>query len=123
MTKSLEDYLEAIGNLARDGGVPRVKDIAITLGLSKPSVHIALHLLEDQGMIEHEPYSDILITDKGKIKYLEIKKKHDMLSSFLQKILGVSKEISEKDACIMEHILSDETLRKIEEMTYGIKKN
>lgn len=116
MTKSLEDYLETVGNLAQNGGIPRVKDIATILCLSKPSVHIALHLLEDQGMIEHEPYKDIIITEKGKIKYAEIKHKHDMLSSFLQNILGVSEENAEKDACLMEHILSDETLEKIEQM-------
>ncbi len=116
MTQSLEDYLEAVGNLAQNGAVPRVKDIAKVLGLSKPSVHIALHLLEDHGMIIHEPYQDIIITEKGIEKYNEIKAKHDMLSTFLQTILGVSKENAEKDACQMEHILSEETLEKIRSM-------
>ncbi|MGP1600879.1 metal-dependent transcriptional regulator [Treponema sp.] len=114
MTQSLEDYLETIGNLARDGSIPRVKDIAASLKLSKPSVHVALHLLEDRGMIEHEPYGDIIVTELGKQKYLEIKHKHDTISSFLQNNLGVSVENAEKDACLMEHFLSDETLEKIE---------
>jgi len=114
MTQSLEDYLETIGNLAQNGNVPRVKDIAATLKLSKPSVHVALHLLEDRGMIEHEPYGDIIMTELGKQKYLEIKHKHDTISSFLQNNLGVSMENAEKDACLMEHFLSDETLEKIE---------
>ncbi|MGI5172364.1 metal-dependent transcriptional regulator [Treponema sp. OMZ 840] len=122
MTQSLEDYLETIGNLAQDGNIPRVKDIAATLKLSKPSVHVALHLLEDRGMIEHEPYGDIIITELGKQKYLEIKHKHDTISSFLRNNLGVSSENAEKDACLMEHILSDETLEKIEKcvQTAGI---
>ena len=114
MTQSLEDYLETIGNLAQDGSIPRVKDIAAWLKLSKPSVHVALHLLEDRGMIEHEPYGDIIMTELGKQKYLEIKHKHDTISSFLQNNLGVSVENAEKDACLMEHFLSDETLEKIE---------
>ena len=114
MTQSLEDYLETIGNLAQDGSIPRVKDIAASLKLSKPSVHVALHLLEDRGMIEHEPYGDIIMTELGKQKYLEIKHKHDTISSFLQNNLGVSVENAEKDACLMEHFLSDETLEKIE---------
>ncbi len=116
MTQSLEDYLETVGNLAQNGAIPRVKDIAKNLGLSKPSVHIALHLLEDQGMIIHEPYKDIIITEKGKEKYKEIKEKHDMLSAFLQKIVGVTVETAEKDACQMEHILSPETLDKMRNM-------
>lgn len=117
MTQSLEDYLEAVGNLAKDGNIPRVKDIAKVLGLSKPSVHMALHILEDEGMIEHEPYQDIIITEKGKAKYKEIKEKHDTISLFLQKVLGVSQETAEKEGCLMEHILSNETLSKIRAMT------
>ena len=114
MTQSLEDYLETIGNLAQNGNMPRVKDIAATLKLSKPSVHIALHCLEDKGMIEHEPYGDIIITELGKKKYREIKHKHDTISSFLRTNLGISTENAEKDACLMEHFLSNETLKKIE---------
>ncbi len=116
MTQSLEDYLEAVGNLAQNGAIPRVKDIAKVLGLSKPSVHIALHLLEDHGMIIHEPYQDIIITEKGKEKYREIKEKHDILMDFLQKVVGVQHENVEKEACAMEHILSSETLAKMRSM-------
>lgn len=113
MTKSLEDYLETIGNLAQGGAVPRVKDIATQLKVSKPSVHAALHLLEDEGMIQHEPYKDIIMTEKGIEAYKEIKYKHDTISYFLQNNLNVSKENAETDACHMEHILSDETLERI----------
>ena len=121
MTQSLEDYLETIGNLAQGGNMPRVKDIAATLKLSKPSVHVALHLLEDKGMIEHEPYGDIIITELGRQKYLEIKHKHDTISSFLQTNLGISPENANKDACLMEHFLSDETLEKIESCVKNAK--
>ena len=116
MTQSLEDYLETVGNLAQNGMIPRVKDIAKTLGLSKPSVHIALHLLEDHGMLEHEPYKDIILTEKGWYKYKEIKEKHDIISKFLQKVMGLSEEIAEKDGCQMEHTLSPETIARMREM-------
>ena len=116
MTQSLEDYLEAVGNLAQNGTIPRVKDIAKQLGHSKPSVHIGLRLLAERGMLEHEPYKDIILTEKGWTLYLELKAKHDMICRFLQKILGVSEAIAEKDGCQMEHILSPETLEKMKQM-------
>ncbi len=116
MTKSLEDYLEVIGNLAEENNNPRVKDIAQRLSLTKPSVHNALHTLEERGMIEHEHYGAILLTEKGKKAYRSIKEKHDILTAFLEKIVGVRHDIAEKDACAMEHIISDETFKKIKNM-------
>ncbi|MBE6349633.1 MAG: metal-dependent transcriptional regulator [Spirochaetaceae bacterium] len=118
MTKSLEDYLEVIGNLAEQNANPRVKDIAAVLGISKPSVHTALHLLEDKGMIEHEHYGAIILTTQGKIKYQEIKDKHDTLKRFLIEKIGVSEKNAEHDACAMEHILSEETFEKIKALLH-----
>lgn len=116
MTKSLEDYLEVIGNLTEQNANPRVKDIATILGISKPSVHTALHLLEDKGMIEHEHYGAIILTQQGILKYQEIKEKHETLKRFLMEKIGVSEKNAEHDACAMEHILSDETFEKIKEL-------
>lgn len=115
MTQSLEDYLEVIGNLEEENHNPRVKDIAERLGLSKPSVHTALHELENRGMITHEHYGAIILTTKGKEVYEEIKFKHDSLKLYLTKVLGVSEETADKDACAMEHIISTETFEKIVE--------
>ena len=113
MTQSLEDYLEVIGNLEEENHNPRVKDIAERLGLSKPSVHTALHELENRGMITHEHYGAIILTTKGKEAYKVIKYKHDSLKLYLTKVLGVSDETADKDACAMEHIISEETFEKI----------
>lgn len=116
MTQSLEDYLETIGNLAAINNDPRVKDIAQILGLSKPSVHIALHTLEEKGMIEHEHYGAIALTEKGLQEYKQIKHKHDTLRTFFEQLLGISPENADKDACAMEHIISAEAFNKIEEL-------
>jgi DtxR family Mn-dependent transcriptional regulator len=113
MTQSLEDYLEVIGNLEEENHNPRVKDIAERLGLSKPSVHTALHELENRGMITHEHYGAIILTAQGKEAYEKIKFKHDSLKRYLTDVLGVSEETADKDACAMEHIISDETFGKI----------
>ena len=113
MTKSLEDYLEVIGNLEEENNNPRVKDIALCLGISKPSVHTALHELENRGMIEHEYYGAINLTELGRQKYIEIKTKHETIRAYLEKILDIPFEIADNDACAMEHILSDETFEKM----------
>lgn len=41
--------------------------------------------------------------------------KHITLTRFLKEVLGVSAETAEKDACMIEHIISDETFARIKE--------
>jgi DtxR family Mn-dependent transcriptional regulator len=116
MTQSLEDYLEMVSFLADEGEV-RVTDIATRLGVSKPSVLTALKSLEDQGLLEHERYRTVTLTKKGGAAAAEIRERHYFLTIFLRDILGVSAETAEKDACRMEHFLSDETLKKMRALT------
>lgn len=108
----MEDYLEMVSFLADEGSV-RVTDIAARLGFTKPSVHAALKALEERGLIEHERYGDVTLTAKGRTLASEIRERHDLIKNFLLHALGVSPEIAEKDACKMEHILSEETLKKM----------
>lgn len=117
MTQSLEDYLETVSFLSDDGEV-RVTDIAVRMGVSKPSVLTALKALEERGLIEHERYSSVTLTKDGTTKALEIRERHTFLTSFLNKVVGVSEETAEKDACRMEHVLSKETLQKIKAMVH-----
>jgi DtxR family Mn-dependent transcriptional regulator len=121
MTQSLEDYLEMVSFLSDDGEV-RVTDIASRLGVSKPSVLTALRNLEEQGLLEHERYRTVSLTPKGNQQASEIRDRHSMLTVFLQEIVGVNPETAEKDACKMEHLLSDETLKKMKALIKAKKK-
>jgi DtxR family Mn-dependent transcriptional regulator len=121
MTQSLEDYLEMVSFLSDDGEV-RVTDIATRLGVSKPSVLTALKSLEEQGLIEHERYRTVSLTQRGALQAAEIRERHDFLTSFLRDTIGVSPETAEEDACKMEHILSEETIKKMKLMARASKK-
>jgi DtxR family Mn-dependent transcriptional regulator len=115
MTESLEDYLEMVSFLSDEGAV-RVTDIASRLGVSKPSVLNALKTLEEQGLLEHGHYQGVTLTQRGKQKASEIRKRHYFLTDFLVTLVGVSSQIAERDACKMEHVLSPETLKKMQEL-------
>jgi DtxR family Mn-dependent transcriptional regulator len=121
MTQSLEDYLEMVSFLADEGEV-RVTDIASRLGVSKPSVLTALKVLEEQGLLEHERYSHVSLTSKGIAQAADIRERHYFLTSFLRDTIGVSPETAEKDACKMEHVLSEETLKKMKLLAKAKKK-
>jgi DtxR family Mn-dependent transcriptional regulator len=115
MTQSLEDYLEMVSFLADEGEV-RVTDIASRLKVSKPSVLSALKVLEEQGLLEHERYSSVSLTKQGAVRAAEIRGRHNLLTAFLQEIVGVDPDTAERDACKMEHVLSEKTLKKMKDL-------
>lgn len=115
LSESLEMYLETIGLLHERTRIARVTDIAAELGVSKPSVHVALHELSRRGLIAHEHYGEVFLTAEGKALSAAVRRRHETLSRFLREILGVSPETAETDACRIEHYLSEETLLRCAE--------
>ena len=113
LTESLENYLETIGMLIKKNKIARVKDISKELNVKNSSVNIALNVLADKGLIIHEKYGYVELTAEGKKIADDIQHKEDVLLRFFTEILGVDKEIALKDACRMEHTISDETLAKL----------
>ncbi len=113
MTQSLEDYLEAIYTLIQsEAETACVRDVAKLLNVKMPSVVKAASELKKLGLITQQPYSNIELTEKGVRLAKIVVNRHTLLRTFLIK-LGVSPQTADKDACLMEHILSAETLDKI----------
>ena len=115
LSQSLEDYLEMVHILRLANGIARVKDIATALTVKMPSVAKAMIELKKLGLVTQEPYSGVELTEEGERVAALILNRHILLKGFLIK-LGVSEAIADKDACCMEHILSAETLGKIEDV-------
>lgn len=116
MTQSLEDYLEAIFVLIDDGRPAQVRDVARMLSVKMPSVVKALHELKNLELVTQKPYAPIELTAKGRRLAAMVRSRHTLLREFLVK-LGVSRKVADRDACLMEHILSAETLDKIRTYT------
>jgi len=112
MTQSLEDYVEMIFRLQRECGNVKVSDIASSLAVTKPSVVRAIRELTKIGLVRHEPYRGVELTEKGKRVAKIVLNRHLLLREFLVK-LGVGETTADRDACLMEHILSAETLDRI----------
>ena len=108
LSASLEDYLEAIFNLAGEAEAARSKEIAKVLGVSKASVTGALRVLKRKGLANYKPYDTVTLTEKGKATAAEIARKHEILKSFFINVLGVKAEVGQKAACKAEHTLGPE---------------
>ena len=113
MHKSGEDYLEAILALGEEHEKIRTTDVALRLGVSKPSVNRAMKVLASEGYVHQETYGTIHLTEKGRLKASQIYFRHKTLTSFLVEILGVDAVVAEQDACLIEHDISSETMEKL----------
>ena len=116
MTQSLEDYLEAIYMLIVGEHPAQVRDVARMLAVKMPSVVKALHELKKLGLVTQQPYAAIELTAKGLRVAKLVLGRHTLIRDFLMK-LGVSRKNADKDACLMEHILSAETIDRIRTYT------
>ncbi len=112
MTKSLEDYIEIIYVLIQEKRRARVRDIASSLKVKMPSVVKGISELKKLALVTQEPYGDVELTAKGRRIATVILNRHTKIREFLMR-LGVSRRIADKDACLMEHFLSAETMDKI----------
>lgn len=106
--KSSEDYLEAMLILEKQHGYIRSIDIAQMLEVTKPSVSYAVKRLRENGYILMEKDGHITLTETGLAIAARMYERHTLLTQFLL-ALGVSEETARKDACKIEHDLSDET--------------
>ena len=93
-------------------------DVVNELGFSKPSVSIALKKLREQNYITIDEMNHLHLTDLGMDIAKKIYERHKILTSILEK-LGVDASNAEKDACRLEHDLSDESWEAIKKYYYN----
>lgn len=113
MSKSHEDYLEAIVMLGGTTEVPiRSVDVATKMGVSKASVNKAVNALKERGLVDQPYYGDITLTDDGYAYGRSVLDRHHLLFTFLTKVLGIPEERADEEACLMEHAISDDSFEK-----------
>ncbi len=107
----MEDYLEAILMIQQERGYCRSVDVAARLGFTKPSVSIAMKNLATSGYVSKAGEGGLQLTEKGlKIAQATLDR-HRFLCAFFED-LGVAPDVAERDACGMEHSISEESFEK-----------
>lgn len=103
-TATLEEYLEAIYRLAKDGPV-RPSAIAEAMDVSAPTVTATLRRLSERGLVSR-PKGGVMLTDEGSLEALSILRRHRLAERLLVDVLGLPWEDVHEDACLLEHALS-----------------
>lgn len=115
MQESPEDYLETIHMLSLHSNEVRSIDVARHLGYSKPSVSVAMKRLRENGYVNMDDNGFLTLTESGLAIACSIYERHQVISGYLTSI-GVSEETALKDACRIEHVISEESFQKIKEI-------
>ena len=117
----LEDYLEAIYNLNEEKGFISTADISERLGVKSPTVSSMVAKLAKKGLLVHERYRGMKLTDKGERMARSVIRRHETTFEFLS-MLGISKEVAYADAEGIEHHLHPITIYKFERLVEFLKK-
>lgn len=113
LTPTRENYLRALFQLSRSGGGVRLTDLAGAQGVRLPTARHAVDCLRDAGCVQQESYGLITLTDEGRQRGRKLADRYELTRKFLIEVLGVGEDAAEREACMMEHHLDQDTLDRI----------
>lgn len=113
--ETAEDYVEAIAQLIDEQGEARVRDLALMIGVSHVTVTRIVSRLQGEGLVTTEPHKPIALTAKGRRLAAKVRKRHEIVQSFLIAI-GVPRKQAQIDAEGIEHHVSDATVRAMKRL-------
>ncbi|HEY2355408.1 MAG TPA: metal-dependent transcriptional regulator [Gaiellaceae bacterium] len=123
ITPAVEDYAKAIYTLEERSGSASTNDLAALLDVKPGSVSGMLRKLDALGLVEHERYRGVRLTEKGRRVALEVIRHHRLLELFLVENLGMTEDEVHAEAEVLEHALSEELeeliARKLGDPTVG----
>lgn len=125
LSKAMEQYLETIYEIEKEGRLASVSDIAEARGVKLPSVTYVLRKLSqtDLGLVNYERYNrEVSLTSKGKKIAERLEKTHEALRWFFE-MIGLESEIANEDACELEHLVHPQTVAKLTNFVEWVKKD
>ena len=108
LTAAVEDYVKAIYMLEGSGEAASTNALAARLEVTPAAVSGMLRKLAGLGLVEHEPYRGVRLTERGRFVALEVIRHHRLLELFLVENLGMGWDEVHAEAEVLEHVLSEE---------------
>jgi DtxR family transcriptional regulator, Mn-dependent transcriptional regulator len=108
LSAAVQDYAKAIYELEGRSGVASTNALADRLGVRPPSVSGMLRKLDALGLVVHERYRGVRLTESGRKVALEVLRHHRLLELYLAESLGLGWDEVHAEAERLEHVLSEE---------------
>jgi DtxR family transcriptional regulator, Mn-dependent transcriptional regulator len=102
----VEDYLQILHYLTRDGGTVIAARLAERLNVTPPTVTATLQRMERDGLIEHGPHKEILFTTSGRTRAEDIVRRHALAERLLTDVLKMPWHEAHDEAHGVEHALT-----------------
>jgi DtxR family Mn-dependent transcriptional regulator len=106
--ESAEMYIKAIGELTLKDGLVPISTLASRLGISPVSATEMVHRIVEQGLVEHERYKGVRLTETGKRRAMLVLRRHRLWERFLTDKLKLPWEEVHDLACRLEHAAGTE---------------
>lgn len=114
-TTSVEDYAKTIYGLAEwDGADVTSSALAKTLGVSNPSVSLMIKKMADLGLVDHQPYAPIRLTEAGRRLALSMVRRHRLIETWLVRELGYQWDEVHDEAERLEHAVSEAFIMRLD---------
>jgi DtxR family Mn-dependent transcriptional regulator len=113
MSASREEYMEALYSLCQGGVAASTSEISKRLGVSPASVTEMLKKLSAKGYVDYLPYQGVTLTPTGIEFAARMVRRHRLLERFLHDVLHIGSHKVHREACAMEHTISEETERAL----------
>lgn len=108
LTQSVEEYLEAVFKLTRDGSPTTVGQVADALAVSPPSVSEMMRRLRAAGLVAAGAGAGIALTAVGRAEGARLVRRHRLSERFLVDVLDMPWDAVHEEACKLEHALGPE---------------
>ena len=114
VSNEAEEYLEAIYRLEKKTGFARTMKLARQLKVVPGSVTNTIAGLERRGLVIHEPYRGVKLTEKGQKIALNVLRRHRLAERLLTDILHLDWSEVHEAACKLEHAIPTDIIKPLE---------
>ena len=114
VSNEAEEYLEAIYRLEKKTGFARTMELARQLKVVPGSVTNTIEGLERRGLVIHEPYRGVKLTEKGRKLALNVLRRHRLAERLLTDILNLDWSEVHDAACKLEHAIPTDIIKPLE---------
>ncbi|ACV09218.1 metal-dependent transcriptional regulator [Jonesia denitrificans] len=116
LTSVAQDYIKVVWGLQEWSDAPvTTKDLAERLGVGPSTVSETVRRLVSQGLLDHERYGAIHLTEQGRRHALDMVRRHRLIETFLVQHLGYTWDEVHDEAEVLEHAVSDLMVHRIDE--------
>jgi DtxR family Mn-dependent transcriptional regulator len=113
-TSAKEDYLKAIFTLGAGDRRVHTTELALHLGVRKPSVTAMVKRLAEAGWVDYSPRCGVRLTEDGRLATMQVVRRHRLLERFLVEVLDLDWSEVHAEAEVLEHHLSERMVDAID---------